>query len=69
MEGEAEDACGDPKRLSGGATGRPVPGSVINVNTEPRGPDRPVSEDSDGSAEEATQVSLGSRLSAQGEEL
>lgn len=69
MEGEGEDPCGDPKRLPGGAPGRPAPGSVINVHTEPRRPDRPVSEESDGPAREATQVSLGSQLSAEGEEL
>lgn len=56
MQGEAEDPRGDPKRLPGGAAGRPAPGSVINVHTEPRGPDGPVSEESDGSPEKATQV-------------
>lgn len=68
-EWEAQDPCGDPKRLSGGAAGRPAPGSVINVHTEPWGPDRPVSEESDGSAEEAAHVSLGSWLSAEAEKL
>ena len=68
-EWEAQDPCGDPKWLSGGAAGRPAPGSVINVHTEPWGPDRPVSEESDGSAEEAAHVSLGSWLSAEAEEL
>lgn len=49
MGKEAKNLCGDPKRLSGEATGRPTPGSVINVHTESVGPDRPVSGESDGS--------------------
>lgn len=58
-----------PYELPGGAARRPKPGSVINGHTEPPGPDRPVSEESNRSTEEATQVSLGSRMSAEGEEL
>lgn len=55
MRKRAENPCGKPKRLSGEATGRLTPGSVINVHAEPVGPDRPVSGESDGSAKEAAQ--------------
>lgn len=50
----AENPC-ETLRLSGEATEKLMPGSVINVHTEPVGPDRPVSGESDGSAKEAAQ--------------